>query len=689
MEQRRRERDVPDYAPEASADEYRVVAERFVDPLFHAFDGVVRWIGPSVEEALGWTPADIAATPLIDLCHHDDVEGLSDLLGRVASGQPGRGVFRLRAKDGTYPWVLLSLGGGTDESGQVGVVGSMREINLRVHAERQLLLIAEHASNVLFTAGRDRRVTWVSPNLTHVLGWPVESLVGSVVNDLIHPADRASVELRLDLLYSGAANAEPLTGDVLRVRRRDGSFIWMEATAAILRDENGRPDGMVGGFIDVDELVVARNRIREDAVRLQTILDGLLDSHALLGPVRAADGRIVDFVYSEVNDAGVSSLGATRAGVIGSLLTHQLPGAVARGLVDVLAEAMESGEPLVLEDFRYPAPGAIGPERHLEIRAVRLADALSVIWRDVTDQRQAVAALAASEEQYRLLAKNSSDVVMRSRGGTVLWASPSLVATLGWTPAEWIGRRTAEFVHLDDAEEFEEARSAIEAGRPMVHRFRLRGRDQTYHWVEAHASPYLDVDGNVDGIVATFRTIDAEVAAKAELDRRARYDELTGLLNRKEVLERMAAMGGHARRTGSESAVLFCDVDRFKSVNDAFGHAAGDVVLRELAARINGCIRARDLAARVGGDEMLVVLDGVHGLADAVAVAEKIRLAAERPITAGSAQVTTSVSIGVALAQAGDSIDALIARADDAMFEAKAQGRNQVITIDSDEARAG
>ncbi len=141
----------------------------------------------------------------------------------------------------------------------------------------------------------------------------------------------------------------------------------------------------------------------------------------------------------------------------------------------------------------------------------------------------------------------------------------------------------------------------------------------------------------------SFRLVDVEVATEEALDRRARFDDLTGLANRAEVLARIGTLGEHQRRPGSQTAILFCDVDRFKAVNDTFGHAAGDAVLRELAERLSGAIRSGDIAARVGGDELLAVLEGVHDIDDALRVAEKIRAAACEPITVPGDQVTSSI----------------------------------------------
>ena len=127
--------------------------------------------------------------------------------------------------------------------------------------------------------------------------------------------------------------------------------------------------------------------------------------------------------------------------------------------------------------------------------------------------------------------------------------------------------------------------------------------------------------------------------------------------------------------------MLFLDVDRFKQVNDSCGHAAGDAVLITLAERIHSCLRQHDLAARMGGDELLVVLQGLDEIAQAVAIAEKLRVAGQQPIPWEGGRVEVSLSIGVALAIPGENVDALIARADQAMYVAKQGGRNQVITV--------
>ena len=146
--------------------------------------------------------------------------------------------------------------------------------------------------------------------------------------------------------------------------------------------------------------------------------------------------------------------------------------------------------------------------------------------------------------------------------------------------------------------------------------------------------------------VCTFRTIEDVIARENELTRQATIDDLTGALKRDEALRRLARMAHARRRPGAESAVVFCDVDHFKGINDSRGHAVGDAILRETARRIRGCHRDADLIARMGGDEFLVVLDGIHSIEEAVAIADKIRRAVEQPLTIGSDVLQIHLSAG-------------------------------------------
>ena len=414
----------------------------------------------------------------------------------------------------------------------------------------------------------------------------------------------------------------------------------------------------------------------------RAILDALPDPHLLLAPLRDAAGKITDFRIDEANDASAKYYQLERQSMIGRGLLELLPPDSAGCLLAMARDAYESDEPLVANNFAF-ALEIYGNEKRFDIRAVRIDGVLVYTWRDVTERHRAAARLGESEKRFRLLAENSSDVVVRIRNGSIQWISPSVKSAFGYAADECIGRKITDFIEGLDPHQWAAYTARLEAGGPVLVRQLVRYKDGSLHWIETHASPYRDGSGKSDGFVATCRIVDEQVQAEQMLEHRARTDELTQLLNRKEVLNRIETLSGQSRRTGHQLAVLFCDIDHFKTVNDTHGHAAGDEVLRAMAKRLKNVLRTSDdLAARIGGDELLVVLHGVQDLQNAAEIAEKLRVAAADPVETPVGQVCATMSIGVTLAHDGEHTEDLVARADTAMYRAKQCGRNQVVTFD-------
>jgi diguanylate cyclase (GGDEF)-like protein/PAS domain S-box-containing protein len=415
---------------------------------------------------------------------------------------------------------------------------------------------------------------------------------------------------------------------------------------------------------------------------LQASSDSMLDPQILLEAVRDEAGRVVDFTHLAVNRAACEYLSLAAEELVGVSVLTTMPGVTESGLLARYVDVLDTGHPYLSTDFRY-LNELLGEERYYDIRGVRAGpDLLSLTWSDVTARHQAALELEASLERYRLLAENASDVVVHVRDGLVAWVSPSVEPVFGAPPETWVGRSMVEFVHPDDLERVWRDISTLAHDTTVRARQRIRGVEDTYHWVESNSRLYENAAGEVDGFLTSLRIVDELVATEYELARRARVDDLTGLMNRAEVLRQLGGMVARGRRRDDSLAVLFCDVDWFKDVNDKHGHAAGDEVLRIIAERISANIRQGDFAARFGGDELLVVLAGVQDAAEAMNVAEKIRLACREDIDLDGAIAQLTVSVGVAVARAGEPIDEVIADADRAMYRAKEAGRDRVVALD-------
>ncbi len=206
---------------------------------------------------------------------------------------------------------------------------------------------------------------------------------------------------------------------------------------------------------------------------------------------------------------------------------------------------------------------------------------------------------------------------------------------------------------------------------------RLVRRDGTLLWVEAHANPLMDEEGELYGAVASYD----DVTLRVEEDRRTRHeadtDPLTGLANRRALERTLAGALARAGARGRVAAVLMLDLNGFKAINDSHGHAAGDAALREVARRLRRCVRERDLVARLGGDEFVVLLTDVGGSSGAAQEAcERVDAALSAPIVLEQGEMTLRAAIGVATFP-GDGADAptLLAHADRAMYAAKHRRR--------------
>lgn len=290
---------------------------------------------------------------------------------------------------------------------------------------------------------------------------------------------------------------------------------------------------------------------------------------------------------------------------------------------------------------------------------------------------------AEVEARYRILADNAVDVVVQiSDDLRVVWTSPSLTAAFGDSPGQWLGSDFLAHIHPDDVDKFAVDLQEIASKQQVIaSRFRVRTVDGRYHWVEGHGKPYVNAQGNIDGIIGPMRVADDKVEAERKLKRLARFDTLTGLVNRAETLSRLESALTGSRTPGTQLGVLFCDIDRFKAVNDTWGHAIGDAVLLNVAERTSQCVRHGDTVGRAGGDEIIVLLPGLKSLDEASQIAEEIRVRNAEPIHQSGNTIHVTISIGATLAIPGESPAELTARADAAMYQSKHGGRNRVTTI--------
>ena len=277
-----------------------------------------------------------------------------------------------------------------------------------------------------------------------------------------------------------------------------------------------------------------------------------------------------------------------------------------------------------------------------------------------------------SEARLSALVENASDVIcIVAADASVRYLSPSVDRTFGHEPAILHGAPVTDIVHPDEGEQvlaFIDEVAARVTGDAQTTELRVRHADGSWRDVEVLATNLLRHEA-IEGIVLNIR----DVTERNELNHRAFHDPLTSLPNRLLFRNRLEHALAAQVRNKLPVAVLYVDIDNFKDVNDNHGHAVGDVVLQEIARRLDECLRPADTAARLGGDEFAVLLQGSQSEGDTIEIAHRIRAALAAAVRVDGHEVPIAASIGVALSGGPLTREAaaLLQDADAAMYAAK------------------
>jgi diguanylate cyclase (GGDEF)-like protein/PAS domain S-box-containing protein len=311
---------------------------------------------------------------------------------------------------------------------------------------------------------------------------------------------------------------------------------------------------------------------------------------------------------------------------------------------------------------------------------------------DINARKQAEELLAAaqealrvSEERYRTAFQMSLDSINLNRlsDGIYVECNNAFLETTGYTREEVIGHGSIElniWENSADRGRLVEMLNRRGVCRNLEARFRKKNGEM--YWGLMSAS-VIELEG-VPCILSISRDISEVKTAQDEIRHLAFYDPLTELPNRRLLLERLRQTVTASKRSGRQRALLFIDLDNFKSLNDTLGHAVGDLLLKEVGERLTGCIRAVDTAARVGGDEFVVILEDLgktseEAAARAGSLAEKILARITQPYVLAGRECRSTASMGITVfGDRNESSSAILQQADIAMYQAKAAGREAI-----------
>lgn len=315
------------------------------------------------------------------------------------------------------------------------------------------------------------------------------------------------------------------------------------------------------------------------------------------------------------------------------------------------------------------------------VRSQFILSTLRIIAARAAAELERQVAYSRIRDQASLLDKAQDAIIVRNMDGKVTFWNKSAERLYGWTAAEAIHSQAAESIH-EDPGLFKEAMQIVLAIGEWKCELPQRRKDGSKFTVEAHWSLVRDEDGNPQSILAIKTDITQRKSAENEIKYQAYYDDLTGLPNRRLLLDRLKQLIVTNKRYVQQGALFLIDLDNFKTLNDTLGHDMGDILLKRVGDCLTNCVREGDTVARLGGDEFVIMLSGLSmdtqgAMNQAKQVAQKILNAFSYPFELANYKHHSTPSIGVTLFDgSGEEVETILKKADLAMYQAKAAGRN-------------
>jgi|GEM_PF-1026436 len=520
----------------------------------------------------------------------------------------------------------------------------------------------------------DGVVTVWNPAAARSTGWAADEVIGTVL-----PAITQEYEDKFRKALECASTGHGVFKEELRGSRKDGSLFSIQFSSSPVFNAAGDVSGILATF--VDQTARERrieNELSKGNIFIEKVLDNLPIGLAVntidKGNIGYANRRFLeiyggwsqgDFTDLETFFSRVYPNPDEREEVRQMILKDIASGDLERMRWDDMRITCRDGTEKIVAARNIPMP-----EMNLMISTVE----------DVTEQRLTEQALRESERRYQVMAEASPVGIFRlDVDGRCAHVNKSWREIAGLTTSQVVGNSWDIAVHADDRGLAMEAwRAAVQERRSFKTECRFKRPGGRSTWVFCQAEPIFDTNGHLEGYIGSVTDISRRKRTEEEIRQLAYYDTLTRLPNRSFFLEQLDRAMATARRTGRQVALLFCDLDNFKDINDSLGHDKGDLLLKAIAGRLNSCIRRGDTLCRLGGDEFVLLLPSVKGDRQVITVARKIQRAMKRAFDLEGQEVFTTTSIGIAVhPDDGADVQTLLKHADMAMYAAKGKGRNR------------
>jgi diguanylate cyclase (GGDEF)-like protein/PAS domain S-box-containing protein len=564
--------------------------------------------------------------------------------------------------------------------GQAVVLSFVRDITERKQEEKELRetgeryrLLSENTTDFVWLMDMDLKFTYHSPSVEKLTGFTPEEIKSVPLEKRITPESlKLAAEVFLKELPRVEADLDynPVIVLDFEYLRKNGTTVWMENTFSVIRDENRRPVSILGESRDIT------NRRQADAV--------LKESEE---KYRSLVENINDVFYALDNQGNITYVSP----VVERFTMYKVADLIGKPFIPLV---YPDDLPALLESFNRLVAGQLEPwefrilDKDGRIIFVRTSSrsiyeggqvvGITALMTDITERKRAEQALRQSEEKYRALVENINDVFYTlDNQGNITYVSPVIERFSKYKVSDLIGKHFSQLIYQDDLPALLDRFTRLLSGQLEPWEFRIVDKDGRIIFVRTSSRPAYE-NGEVVGITTLMTDITERKRMEQKLEELATHDFLTGLPNRALLADRFTLAAALANRNKARLAVMSLDLDKFKTINDTLGHAAGDQVLKTITARLTGLIRASDTVARIGGDEFILVMLETKRMEDATIIARRILDSFAEPLSIDGRQLVLSTCIGIAFyPEDAEDLETLIKKSDAAMYYSKGHGRNQ------------
>lgn len=585
---------------------------------------------------------------------------------------PAQYVFTYISKRGDHRHAELRSSIFRNSEGKVWTICHLLDVTERLRmeqalrkSEERLRRITDNMVDLVVQVNLESVIEFVSPSVQRLLGYDLREVVGRRATDLAHEEDRAGVSFLLERGRSDRDNQIEV-----RIRHRDGRYVWFEVVGTALKDGNGRIVGAILGGRNIEE----RKRIEEELRQSEAMFRALTESAVFA--IFIVQGERIRYV----NPAFTRLSGYTQDDLQGlrfwDLIVPEM-----REIVRERGAARQRGEKVPARyEIRYVTKS--GEERIGDFGAAYVEyegkPALIASLSDVTERKIQEDRLRKSEERYRTIIENIEDGYFEvNLAGDLLHVSDPVLKITRTDRDTMIGMSFRDFTPPESRSKIYQAfYKVFQTGEPLKSlEWETVAPDGGHQHIEVSVSLMRDDAGAPVGFRGIVRDVTERRKREDEIQWMAYHDILTGLPNRALFYDRAAMILAQAKRKHWRFGLMMLDLDRFKEVNDRHGHDAGDRFLVVIAQRLKQALREQDTVARIGGDEFAIILPEMASLEEVLGVGERIVAAFREPIRVAGEALAVSFSVGIALyPDAGEDIDGLMRRADQAMYRIKLQG---------------